>query len=324
MLTKKSTNQKGNSGGELVRSRRAKSKAKLITVLAIVVLVVAGALAYTFIIDPNSTALTVGNKKYTKQELQKIVDEAKKAGVARDDAIKKLTDYEKRKQAAKKLGVEPTKEQLDQASKSALTGSKEKIDTKSTWHKITIYPKALEAALQQAEAGYYTGTVFIFYFSRFIESLSSSQAMTPEIQASFRNPAAVASDREYAQERANHYHAELKAGRVDDSQVVSAIKADSRLSPNGALNQSGSFTTSPEGMSYLGSGASARIGGGWADSLPLISSPGLSDIKVGKVTQSDLPNTPEVDGNFYFIKVDSVKAPAAGIRQRFEQEINSW
>lgn len=280
-------------------------------------------LVYIFVIDPNKIALTVGSKKYTKRELQKIVDEAAKNGVSRDEAVKKLTDYEKHKQVAAKLGVEPTNDQLATAGKAVQNDTKSKVDENSMWYKIIAYPSAIEAAISQAEAGYYAGTVFIFYFSRLIEPLSSSQTMTAEMEAVHRKPSAIAADRAYSQGRADYYYGELKAGRMTAPQVISAIKADNRLNPNGALNQSGEFTTSPDGLSFMGDGAAIKIGGGWTDSLPLISSTGLTDIKVGKVVQTDLPGNPQVDGNFYFVKVDSIKNPVESIRQQFDKEMKS-
>ncbi len=281
----------------------------------------AAGLLFLIIANLNDTAFTIDGKKFTKSDVKKVQDEAAKDKVNAQEALDTMIDTEKRRAAAAKVGAEPSEQQLESAIASKYPHQVDASQA-SAWRRVAAYGQAQETALAQAKEGYYDGDAFYFYFSRLQEALTgmASLEQPPE---NYRDAAAIAKDREYAQDKVQYYYDQIKNKSMTGEKVTAEILKDAKLAPRFSSNRSGHFRVNDQGEQSLTNSLTESTKLVWREDVLAMTSPGLTEIKLGQVTLFDKPNNPQVDGYFYFVNLKLIVKAQPDIEQQYNAALSA-
>jgi len=128
---------------------------------------------------------------------------------------------------ARKLGILPEDNTID---KKALEMAPQefrddtgKYEQYKGWFQMLAATDLIDMGLKSQAKANVKGYSHVLYFGQHIEY---GENYTPE---GLNDPALIAKDRDYAQERAKYYHSQLKDGKMSNDQIDKEIKADSKL-----------------------------------------------------------------------------------------------
>lgn len=261
-------------------------------------------------------AFTIDGKKYYARDVEKIQEQAAKEGVSEQESLDTIIDVEKQKLAAAKLGVVPNQDMI-----SVALQQKGYNENTSEWHKLKSYNEAQQAAVLQAQQGYYDIAFFTFDYSRMLDATGG--AVGEKLAEGYRQPDAVARERDYAKAKAEEYREKYINKKITATELADIIHKDLRLAAHGVNNKSGVYRLNEDGDVLLTTGSTIGVNKDWLAFLKDFNNPGVTEIKTGKITQYDLPNKPQVDGYYIFIDYRGKIEPQADIEQRFNQALGA-
>lgn len=255
----------------------------------------------------------VDGKTYDRGEVTALIDVPVSRGVTKQEATDKAFEMMKNRAAADKLGIPVSNNELA-AAKIIFSSQKGSNGQASKWQEALAYDSVIKTKLSDGYVGSRKGYAFIFGFGDHILKFSE---FTPE---KFGDKTAIEADKSAAMVQAKEYLALAKNGKVTPAQLADKLKTDS-----GSGNKNVYSTSYP--LAYSGDSEPILIEQLASTSIlgEVMASTGkaVSEIKVGSVSQEDVPNpyqlNPEV--YYYFVWPDQVSKQQTVTNDSFQKTV---
>lgn len=204
----------------------------LLILVIIILITLLGLGSYFYFSRQNSNANTLANKKVF-EAAQQSFNEFPGVGQLTSEERKKLeVEIEPQYLAGYVTSFGPNKNEIQSAVGSI--GESPGPSTIKSYIQ-NIIDKKLELA---RSTGYYQGYLFYFWFGNTISNKTAAENIE-----NWGNSNVLASDRKYAEERANYYRQKLESGATQPDKVVDEVNQDKRLRLHDQTNNSGYFST---------------------------------------------------------------------------------
>jgi len=321
-VAKENINKTDQSNPE-AQVKKAKSKNTLLYKIVLAIIVIIGALFLLLYQDhktnpDNSVVFVVNGQKYTQKEVSNIISYPLKLHSSNRNSLSlQAYNYIRREQGARTLNIEPSNAQISQAELTDFGANLSSELNKVPWIRLVSYDTALQQNLGANNLGTYQGYSLIFWFG---QHLAKGPAYTPP---DFGNKTLIASDKSYANSRANYYYNKLKNSSMTPSSVLSAVQNDSKLSfalpANKFLSQSIQF-----GLSSNDNWRQQVFYPDIANYISTQSKPGLSTIHTGKISIVNNPKSAKdyADGYYYIVQLDIAKQAGISNPSDFSKVVN--
>jgi len=255
-------------------------------------------------IGKGKTIFIIEGKKYKDTEVESYTDFLTKYLEKEEEAaVKEVFELIKYKTAAEKVGISLSDTRITDARKLLDEQNDVYKDTSEykKWAELESVRVAVDQSLQSSsEDTAYKGYSYIFWFGN---RLSYTPDFTPP--GGYGDEKKVKEDRDYAKQRADYYHDQIKNGKITEDQAIKEIKDDPKLcyQYNAGSNFSVRF-----GSELSKSWSKQIYYKSVSDYASKNSAIELGDVRVGKtfVKKSLAENTEyeEAETFYYFVKME--------------------
>ncbi|HSX48050.1 MAG TPA: hypothetical protein VLF41_00885 [Candidatus Nanoarchaeia archaeon] len=176
------------------------------------------------------------------------------------------------------------------------------------WQGLASFGDALPTAVARAAKGNYLGAFLSFPYSARFEASGKNLP-------GFKDAARIASDKQYAGDRATFYRDKIVSGQISDDTALAQIRADSRLKYGDGSNDSQVFGKSGKSLAEDLNNNSELIK--YIISLQT----GVTKVQTKKVA-SVVTGQPE-DGDVYFVDLRLAQAPQPDLQSRYDKALKN-
>lgn len=238
----------------------------------------------------------IENRVYRQSELDKMAELPLANGQTKTVVIKQIYDDSMNKQAANGMGIKFTQAEINKIRKytNTLNANGKEVNE---WADLVAFNHLLNAYLEENKEGLYKGYSLIFRFGEHIER-------GPDfIPSGYGDPKLIAIDRAYAKEKADYYHQQLKDKKLTAGEVLALLKKDPKL---GYLNLTNTNRSVQFGNSAVKPWDQEVSFDEVKNYVKQQSSPGLSEVMIGKTVPDFLRNKDSVESFFYIVQLDQI------------------
>lgn len=298
-----------------------KKDKKMLLAAAVAILLVAFAIAYLISKNMNDTPADKGKvvfviegENYYQNDLEPVLKYPYNRGLEKDEAAKEAFELYKKIKAAKKLDINPAEEEI-QSEKLKLIkelGGEYNEPDDTPWIDLLAQSNAIDKAVSAQQN--YKGYSFDVFFG---QHLQYGPAFKPE---DLNDQQLAAEDKQYAEEKANFYHDQLKTNKMTPDEVLKALNSDRRLSalPAGKTSYSVKFGYSDdEDTSWSNEIFHQSI----VDFVQNQQQTGLSDIQIGEASV-DGSATNFADMYYYFVLTEEVPEGPNITKEDFDRQLS--
>lgn len=247
--------------------------------------------------DKGTVLFKIDNQDFYENDIKDLIKyPVEVGGLSEEDAVRTTFEIYKFIVVAQKKGIKPTQEEINAVKDEGLIAdSIKKLDGYSEkyekWFNFLAEEQASKKYLESDANPGYKGYSLTFFFGQHIQY---GDDYKPE---GLNDPNLIEQDKNYAKQRAEYYHGQLKSGKMKPDQADKEINADPKLK---------NFFTSKNPFGYDPKTS-------WIDQVyypsnieyvKSLKQVGVSDIQIGKAS-AGIGGLLE-DMTYYFVVLDQV------------------
>ncbi len=260
----------------------------------------------------NPVIFSIDGKKYHESEVNELVKYPVEArGTNKNESAKLLFELLKKIYVAEQLGIKPSDEEIATYQKEIPDNAQDSAHNKESWLNLIAKAAVVDDYIGITTAPGYKGYAFDFYFG---QHLQYGPAYRPD---GLNDPKLVEQDKNYAKEKADFYHQQLKDNKIKPDEVLKQILSDPRLG-NSIKSTSNHSTRFGE-----------KTNVNWHTQIfykPITSfitshkQQSLLDVQTGKALVGTDAKAESVDMYYYFVLLEDVPKSQPVAKEEFDKQ----
>lgn len=297
------------------------SERKLLRVLQVCIVLLLIAVAGVLVTNYHgNTVFSINGKNYSKAEVKKLTAyQTEKQHVSFNTAAHNVYNQLFYQTAAKNAGISVTPAEETNYVTNELQPASSTYNKYKAWFNVLAYNGVVKSKLTAVDNNR-EGYTYVFWFGDAVQPIFRPSERSPK----YGNQQAYKADQQYASQKANYYHSQLQANKMTPDQVLSAVKNDPNLAPQGlvASNPSTHFGTpsaNPRQTWQVQISNNAI-----SDYVKTAAANSLSSVRTGRTNTQLGPNPgSQADAYYYIVKMQGIQPSNSKLLQQAQAKLHA-